>query len=311
MTSLINAGRKSHFSDDDSIEIAISPNGGACFGVVRAVKLGMAAAGRSGGVYSVGALVHNPKTIRELEEKGMQVIDDPSRIQGGTAVLRSHGIKQQIEKDLRDKGVKIVDATCPLVKKPQRIASSLAEKGYFLVLVGDAKHPEVKGVLSYFDRSDYLVTYDPKEVEKIPAEITRVGVVAQTTIEASVFDAVVAKCKERFQEVGVYNTICDATSIRQSEAQVLAQEADVFVVVGGRSSSNTNKLVKICKSYQPDTYLVEEKEEIRPEWFQGKKKIAVTGGAATPQDYVDEVGDYILAFVSSGLVSKPANQIGV
>jgi 4-hydroxy-3-methylbut-2-en-1-yl diphosphate reductase len=303
--------RKSHFSSDDSLEVAVAPNGGACFGVVRAVKLGMAAAERRDSVYSVGALVHNPKTIRELEAKGMQVIEDPSQITSGTAVLRSHGIKQQIEKELRDKGVKIVDATCPLVKKPQRIASSLGEKGYFLVLVGDSKHPEVKGVLSYFDRPDYLVTYNPEEVAKIPAEVKKVGVVAQTTIEAAVFNAVLEKCKERFSEVAVYNTICDATSIRQSEAQVLAQEAEVFVVVGGRSSSNTNKLVKICKSYQPNTYLVEEKEEIQPEWFTGKKKIAVTGGAATPQDYVDEVGEYIFTFLTRLTSDKSANQVSI
>ncbi|MFM8312727.1 MAG: 4-hydroxy-3-methylbut-2-enyl diphosphate reductase, partial [Deltaproteobacteria bacterium] len=243
----IQSKRSLGFSDDDSVEVTISPNGGACFGVVRAIKLGHQAASKgkvaSEPVFSFGAIVHNPKTIRELESQGVKTVEDPTQVVGGTVILRSHGVRQEIEKDFKTRGVQVVDATCPLVKKPQKIAASLASRGYYLVLVGDANHPEVKGVLSYYGKDSYLVTYKPDDIEKIPQEVTKVGVVAQTTIEVGVLNKIVEKCQNRFSEVAVYNTICDATSIRQEEAEVLAKKADVLIVVGGKNSSNTNKLV--------------------------------------------------------------------
>src|SRR4051812_5136411 len=237
----MDAHRAERFSKDDSIEITIAPNAGACFGVVRALKLGQQAIEKSekkkgSPVFALGALVHNPKTMVEFQARGVQIVDDPKDITSGTAILRSHGIRQEIEADLKERGIGIVDATCPLVKKPQRIAKSLKAKGYFLVLVGDPKHPEVRGVLSYFGEENYLVTYQPEEVDKIPDSVKRVGVLAQTTIEVGVLNRVVEKCQARFSEVVVYNTICDATAIRQSEAEILAQKADVMVVVGGRNS---------------------------------------------------------------------------
>ena len=301
----IESKRSLGFTDDDSIEITISPNGGACFGVVRAIKLGQQAAAKgkeaSAPVYSFGSIVHNPKTIRELEEQGVKTVEDSTQITSGTVILRSHGVRRENEKDFKSRGVQIIDATCPLVKKPQKIAASLGSRGYFLVLVGDANHPEVKGVLSYFGSDNYVVTYKPEDIDKIPSEVTKVGVVAQTTIEVKVLNTIVEQCQKRFSEVAVYNTICDATSVRQEEAEILAKKADVLIVVGGKNSSNTNKLVKICKQYQPATYLIEEIGEIEVGWFDGKKKIGVTGGASTPQEYVDEAGEKIAAMISASL----------
>jgi 4-hydroxy-3-methylbut-2-enyl diphosphate reductase len=138
-----------------------------------------------------------------------------------------------------------------------------------------------------------------EELQNIPSEVRKVGIVAQTTIELKVFEAIIQKCKERFEEVVFYNTICDATSIRQREAEELSKKADVFVVVGGKNSSNTNKLVKICKQNQKDTYHIEEMQEIDPNWFIGKTKIAVTGGASTPHEFVDNVGSYIASLVQN------------
>ena len=295
------AKRAKTFQGSEGVEIVIAPNAGACFGVVRAIKLGHQAAKRSKeeAVQAFGPLVHNPKSIQELESAGVEIVNDPDEIRDGTVILRSHGVKQEIEAEFKRRGIKVVDATCPLVKKPQRIASSLGQKGYFLVLVGNADHPEVKGVLSYFGRADYLVTYTAKDLERIPTN-SKVGILAQTTIEYKVLDEIHKAAQARFREVVLYNTICDATSVRQDEASILAQKADLMVVVGGRNSSNTTKLVKICKSYQPDTYLIEDKQEIIPSWFTGKKKIGITGGASTPQEYVDEVGTYIARLIESG-----------
>jgi len=285
--------RRLDFTPDHSVEITVAPNGGACFGVVRAIKLGFQAAAATGKVHSIGPLIHNESVVRELERRGVSTVAGADEVTEGTAILRSHGIRRQAEATLRERGVKVIDATCPLVKKPQRIAQALGEKGYFLVLVGDPNHPEVQGVLSYFGRPDYAVLYDPAALDAVPTGTRRVGILAQTTIEASVLEAVTAAARERFEEVAVYNTICDATSVRQTEAATLSRTADVVVVVGGHHSSNTNKLVKICRGNQPDTHHVESIEEIEPAWFAGKRKIAVTGGASTPQDYVDLAAEHI------------------
>ena len=301
MRELPNSPKRADtFQEKDGVEVVIAPNAGACFGVVRAIKLGHQAAKRSKeeAVQAFGPLVHNPRSIQELESKGVEIVEDPDEIRNGTVILRSHGVKQEVEAEFKRRGVKIVDATCPLVKKPQRIASSLGQKDYFLVLVGNSEHPEVKGVLSYFGRPDYLVTYQPKDLERIPAT-AKVAILAQTTIEFKVLDEIYKSAQARFREVVLYNTICDATSVRQEEATTLAQKADVMVVVGGKNSSNTTKLVKICKGYQPLTYWIEDIAEVNPQWFKGKKKIGVTGGASTPQEYVDEVGTHIARLIES------------
>ena len=283
------------------VEITIAPNAGACFGVVRAIKLGYRALNQAkdGNVYAFGPLIHNPSVVRELESRGVQTVTDPNRVDSGTVILRSHGIQKEIEADFKSRGVGIVDATCPLVKKPQRIASSLSQKGYFLVVVGDANHPEVKGVLSYFARPDFLVTYTPRDIEKIPAAVNKVGIIAQTTIELKVLNDVVDAVKARFDDVVVNNTICDATSIRQNEAIALAGNADVMVVVGGKNSSNTCKLVKICQTLQPQTHHIETIDEIQTDWFLGKSKIGITGGASTPHDFVDKVGNHIANLIQT------------
>lgn len=292
--------RRQGFKPDETVEITIAPNAGACFGVVRAIKLGYQALDRSQGksVYSFGPLIHNPRVVNELQARGVQTVSEPAAVEGGTVILRSHGVQKEIEATLKQKGVSIVDATCPLVKKPQRIATGLAQKGFYLIVVGDEKHPEVKGVLSYFGKPDYIVTYDPNALDRIPKEVKKVGIIAQTTIEVGVLDKVAARAKELFEEVSINNTICDATSIRQSEAVELAKDADVVVVVGGKNSSNTQKLVKICKDLQKDTYHIETMAEIESTWFDGKRKIGVTGGASTPHEDVDKVGEHIAALVT-------------
>jgi 4-hydroxy-3-methylbut-2-enyl diphosphate reductase len=291
------------FQNDDTVEITIATNAGACFGVVRAVKLAHQAVARAkhrgGSLYSFGPLIHNPHVVANLAQNGVRTIHSAEEAVSGTVVLRSHGVQLEAEKKLKQRGISVVDATCPLVKKPQRIAKAMADKGYFLVVVGDSNHPEVKGVISYFGRPDYRVMYDPEVLLELPAGVQRVAVLAQTTIEVAVFDAVVARARALFSDVVAYNTICDATSIRQSEAERLARGSDVVVVVGGKNSSNTSKLVKICRDFQSETYHIEHWAEVRRSWFTGKRKIGVTAGASTPHEYVDEVGAHIARLIQA------------
>ncbi len=285
------------FDEGSAVEISVAPNAGACFGVVRAIKLGHKALRREGGhngpVYSFGPLIHNPIVVDDFKGRGITIVEHPEEVQSGTVLLRSHGVQREVESELHNKSIQIIDATCPLVKKPQRIAASVKARGYFLVIVGNAQHPEIKGVLSYFGNENYLVTYDPQDLQKVPETVTKLAILAQTTIEFSVFDRVTQAAKAKFQEVLIYNTICDATSVRQAEALKLAKEADIMIVIGGKDSSNTNKLVKICRTILNETYHIEQISEVEPLWFVGKRKIGVTGGASTPHEYVDQVADHI------------------
>ncbi len=297
--------RHNDFESDTQVEVIIAPNAGACFGVVRAIKVGKKAIEKALAsnepIYSLGPLVHDPLVVTELSEKGLKIIGAPSEANRGTVVLRSHGIPEPEEALLKKKKIQIADATCPLVKKPQRIAKGLGVRGYFLIVVGDPNHPEVKGVLSYFAKPDFLVTYSAEKVSEIPETVKRVGILAQTTIENRVFDSVVEAAKKRFQEVLQFNTICDATSIRQTEAETLSKKADVMVVVGGRNSSNTAKLVKICKANKTATYHIETASELQADWFRNKTKIGITGGAATPEEYVNFVGEEVSHLIHQSL----------
>ena len=293
--------RELTFSGSDQVQIRIATNAGACFGVERALTLASEAlkAANDRPVVSFGPLIHNPKVVADFAKVGLTPVSEAQQISpGSTVVIRSHGVPKELEKELLNQKLNLVDATCPLVKKPQRIAASIRAQGYFLVLVGDENHPEVRGVLSHYGGDNCLVTYSAKDIEKISREVARVAVVAQTTIEEKIFEEVVSICKQRFSEVVVYNTICEATSVRQAEAVELSKQAEIMIVVGGRNSSNTKKLEKICRE-EVETFLVEEIKEINPDWFFGKRRIGITGGASTPVKFVDQVGEYISTLVSA------------
>jgi (E)-4-hydroxy-3-methyl-but-2-enyl pyrophosphate reductase len=272
----------------EEVEILVATSAGLCFGVERALNLSeKALKEKTGPISSLGPLIHNPQAVEELRQKGMavaQTVDDIT----GTVVFRSHGVTTEVQKKAKEKGLNIVDATCPLVKVPQNFARKLSQDGYFVVIVGDENHPEIQGVKSYVVGDKVAVVKDAGEVEGLPHG-EKVGVISQTTLKRKIFNEVVEECKGRFQEVKVHNTICGATKDRQDAAYELAKQVECVVVIGGRNSSNTQKLYDICHEVTGKAHLIEGRQELDPDWFQGVKKIGITAGASTPHVVIEDV----------------------
>jgi len=257
---------------------------GFCFGVKRAmnVVLKEAAKGKDK-IYTIGPIIHNPQMVEILKEKGITPVDDIFHIKDGVIVFRTHGIKKEEEEYIKRRGLKIIDATCPFVKRVRRHAMYLRKRGYRVVIVGDENHPEVKSVLSYLD-NDGIVLQKPASIG-----VKKIGVVSQTTLDKETFLNIVRGLIGEAEELRVYNTICESTEIRQKEAAILSEMVDVMLIVGGKNSSNTKKLYSIVKGMQPKTYHIETEEDIKLGWFTGLKKVGITGGASTPDLIIDFV----------------------
>jgi len=270
------------------MEIILAKSAGFCFGVKRATKMAFQEA-ESGNpdTYTLGSIIHNPQVVDKLASAGVSVKNDVENINQGTVIIRSHGVTLDEIDRAKKKGLRIVDATCPFVKKAQDLTTLLREEGYFVVIVGDEEHPEVKSIISYGGK-DVIVVNSPDKLETLPKK-KKIGVVAQTTQSFDNLKAIVNECLGKVGELRVFNTICGATAIRQDQSRDIALEVDCMIVVGGYSSANTNRLAEICKSIQPNTHHVEVAAELESAWFSGVKRVGVTAGASTPEWIIDDV----------------------
>jgi len=273
------------------IKVTVAAGSGFCFGVKRAIKLAERALEESAGpFYTLGELIHNPQVVGELENRGLRVADAISEIDKGTVVIRCHGVSPGIIKEADKRGIKVIDATCPFVKKAQGLASFLSDAGYRVVVVGDRGHPEVEAIAGGL--RDVSVVGTEAEAMRLK-KVKKLGVVAQTTQSFETLSRVVTALLSRSQELCVHNTTCETTSRRQAEAHRLAGKADVMVVVGGRNSANTARLYDVCRKRVRRTHWVETTDELRPSWFRGAVHVGVTGGASTPDWLIREVADRI------------------
>lgn len=270
------------------MQIVLAQSAGFCFGVKRAVNMAFKAAEEDGNICSLGPLIHSPQLVKRLELEGISVINDINAVADQSVIVRSHGITRQEEEYLHAHELKVVDATCPFVKKAQKYAGLLGAEGYSVVIVGEKEHPEVQGILSYVQDAEVFVTADVETAEQIPLG-KRVGLVAQTTQAYENFSSIALKLLERSKELRIFNTICDATSVRQNEARELAAAVDVMLVIGGYNSANTNRLARICREIQSNTYHIETADEISVSWFDGIQKVGITAGASTPEWIIREV----------------------
>lgn len=280
------------------MEILVAKSSGFCFGVKRAINLAnKCAAETQGGIYTLGPIIHNPQVVKKLEDSHIYAKKNIDEVQEGTIIIRSHGVKADEYQKARDKGLNIVDATCPFVKKAQDLVSQLCTEGYSVVVVGEKDHPEVKGLISY-GSTDVLVTDSVEGIKDMPRR-KKIGIVAQTTLPMEKLEDVVNFCLHKASELKVFNTICNATSIRQKESAELARQVDLMVVVGGKNSANTRRLAEICKAIQPRTYHIEIAQELDESCFKGAEKIGVTSGASTPDWSIEEVVAKIKEFYAS------------
>lgn len=270
------------------MDILVAGSAGFCFGVKRAINMATECAeSAEGDIYTYGPIIHNPQVVKKLEEARIYPRNDLDEMEGGTLIIRSHGAKVEDFSAAGAKGLKIVDATCPFVKKTQQFVSSLTKEGYSVVVVGEKDHPEVKGLLSY-GGDDITVASSAREIKDMPSK-KKIGIVAQTTVSTERLKEVTSFCLSRASELKVYNTICDATMIRQRESQEIAGRSDLMVVVGGRNSANTKRLAEMCRAIQPNTRHIEVAGEIKSGWFKGLRCVGVAGGASTPGWLIDEV----------------------
>lgn len=272
-------------------EIVIAPHAGFCFGVKRAMDMTeKCLAEKKEPVYIIGSLVHNDQVMETLKKKGLIKVDSVSDIpEKGTLIIRSHGTTQEVMEAARAKNIKIIDATCPFVGKTKIVAENFYKKGYEVVICGDAKHAEIIGINSWIGNKGKIIG-DPKEVDNIKFEKNVIGVLSQTTYKLSFLQDVVGKLLASGKKhIIIENTICSDSTTKQNEIRQLAQEVDVVIVVGGKSSSNTNKLAEISRAAGTKTYHIETKEELKEAWFEGAEKIGITAGASTAQFLVSEV----------------------
>jgi 4-hydroxy-3-methylbut-2-enyl diphosphate reductase len=272
-------------------EIEKAGKTGFCFGVKRAIDILEKAARERGGVETLGAVVHNQQVMQKLEALGVRVIRNSADIKGDTIVTTSHGVTPELEAELRARHLRIVSTTCNNVQRAQKAAARLAEDGFFVIVFGDANHPEVKGILGWA-KGKGTATTDVSAVAALDPAPRKVGILSQTTEVPARFAAFVKKIIDlaltKNAEIRIIDTICHDLRARQAAALELARRADLMLVVGGRSSANTNRIAELCAG-ATETHLIETADEIKRSWLKGKQHIGVTSGASTAEDMVEAV----------------------
>lgn len=271
------------------MEIVLAESLGFCMGVKRAVDMAYRALEKNPGepVVTLGPLIHNTQEIERLQRDGIRVADQSDLPASGTVIIRAHGVAPQAYDELKSRGLRIMDGTCPYVHYSQRKAMELHRDGYTVVIVGDKDHPEIRGILGYIHDEGYAVK-TVEEVRQLPP-LQRIGVIAQTTISPRKYQQIIAALRERAPEVKVCETICDATEENQKAVRSLSREVDLLLVIGGRHSANSNKLVEAAREHCPASFLIETSSEIDPAFLRGVRRVGVSAGASTPDWMIQQV----------------------
>lgn len=270
------------------MEIIVAKNTGLCYGVKRALEMAKSTRRcRLGKVLTLGELIHNPQIIAQLENQGIYSTEDPESTEKGTIIIRSHGVAPEVYRRLKKKKIEIIDATCPIVKKIQKLVARLAKKSAEIVIVGNRRHPEIRGLIGYSGRKTRIVENEA-QARDLPHRRKR-AVLAQSTQDLFVFGRVVAALLEKTAELEVYNTICRSTRTRQKSTSDLASRVDVLFIVGGKNSSNTNRLYEISRRILKNTHFIENAGQIAPRLLKGATRIGISGGASTPPEAITEV----------------------
>lgn len=284
------------------MKVKTAKTAGFCFGVKRAVdKVYELIESGAQPIYTLGPIIHNESVVADLEEKGVRVIDeqDIPAIEKGTVVIRSHGVGKAVYDSLKAQGLSYVDVTCPFVLKIHRIVERESGQGRHIIIVGNPDHPEVKGICGWCQGS-YTVLETESEAENFePKSHEEICVVSQTTFNYNKFkDLVEILGKKRYYKhdsvfLNVLNTICNATEERQKEAKSIAGEVDTMLVIGGRHSSNTQKLFEICKKECGNTYYIQTPVDLDLKMFHHSSYVGITAGASTPKKIIEEVQEHV------------------
>lgn len=279
-------------------QIIIAEEAGACYGVERALELVLSASESvEGPLHTLGPLIHNPLVVKDLEKRGVTVVEDASEVEpGSTLVLRTHGVTPKVKDAALSAGAKVIDATCPFVMRAHRAAERLERDGYQVLIVGEAGHPEVEGTLGHAESA--VVVGSPEEASRLELS-KKVGIVVQTTQSKENLLGVISALVGRTEELRLIDTICEATSGHQGACERLSKRVDVMIVIGGRNSANTTHLADIARKNCPRTHHIEHDDELEPSWFDGAELIGVTAGASTPARQIESVRSRIQAILES------------
>jgi 4-hydroxy-3-methylbut-2-enyl diphosphate reductase len=275
------------------MEVKVAKTAGFCFGVKRAVdSVYSLISENEKPIYTFGPIIHNEHVVKDLEDKGVKVIENVAEldmIEDGTVVIRSHGVPKRIYDILQNKGIKLVDATCPFVKKIHAIVEKESNKGKIIVIIGNDNHPEVEGIKGWVN-GKAIVINDENDIKKMDKlNETSICIVSQTTFNYNKFKYLVEIIDKKGYDINVVNTICNATHLRQVEAKEISAQVDAMIVIGGKSSSNTQKLYDICRGECANTYYIQTIEDLDLCEVESLRSIGITAGASTPNNIIEEV----------------------
>ncbi|HIP99961.1 TPA: 4-hydroxy-3-methylbut-2-enyl diphosphate reductase [Candidatus Bipolaricaulota bacterium] len=274
----------------DGLRIELARVYGFCPGVRRAVQMVEDHLAREGPLATLGAIVHNAHVVEALQEKGARVAGGVCEVGEPTVAITAHGAGQEIYREIQERGLKLVDTTCPIVKRAQEAARALAQGGYTVLIYGEESHPEVRGILSWTEGKGHA-TMSPDDLPELATK--KLAIVSQTTKDQKAFwgfvREVIARVHPALKDLRVVDTTCPETGRRYQAAVELAREVEAIFVVGSRNSANTRKLAETCRGTGVRTYFIESAEEIEPGWLSGLSRVGVTAGASTPDEVIDQV----------------------
>lgn len=290
------------------MEVRLAECAGFCFGVKRAVDTVYEQIQTGKTIYTYGPIVHNEEVVKDLEERGVRVIEDmdgllaldagllseeEERGKETAVIIRAHGVPKKIYDILEEKGIECIDATCPFVKKIHRIVQKESGAGKHIIIVGDPNHPEVEGIMGWCSGAVSVIE-TPEDAQKFDVpEGKKICIVSQTTYNYNKFQHIVEIFRKKGYNDSVVNTICNATEERQRSAKALAAEADIMIVIGGRHSSNTRKLYDICRAECAETYFIQTLDDLHLELPKAVRLVGITAGASTPNKLIEEVQNYV------------------
>ena len=278
------------------MEVILAKSSGFCFGVKRAVDKVYEQTEQGKKIYTYGPIIHNEEVVKDLEEKGVKVLEGKDELEAlteGSVVIRSHGVSKEICDLIDEKGLECIDATCPFVKRIHNIVQKESEEGRRIIIIGNDGHPEVEGIKGW-SKTPATVIESREEAEDFKAERDeKLCIVSQTTFNYKKFKELVEIFQKKGYDIIVANTICNATEERQKEASELAAKVDVMIVIGGTHSSNTRKLYELCKSECENTYYIQTLADLQLELPNSVELVGITAGASTPNKIIEEVQNYV------------------
>ena len=273
------------------MQIIVSKYSGYCYGVKRAVSMAQESIEKYDHIYSLGSIIHNKKAVEKLTDNGLKIVQDIDKEQENI-IFRSHGVEKKFYKFARENNINIIDTTCTFVKKIHQIVEEQYKKGYKIIIVGSKIHPEVIGINSYADYQAQFVEEETDISNLVISNDDKYSIVFQTTFNIEKYDSIVNKLKEKIKNIDVHNTICNATKKRQDAALELAENVDMMIVIGDKSSSNSKKLYDIASSKRKSIF-IEDVNQLDISMFENIKKGGITAGASTPDFVIDEIIEFL------------------